>query len=149
MNLIRKKITVTVIIGFFFILGGILSLYAAIRDYRHSSSAPYQIQATSDVISLWTEEVNTAVDPMDTSKSVVEYCTEEEIEVNGNIIRFNGRYSDDPSGHVPHTLISYDGVSYEVNDNNSQSTLLNIIASIIFLIVGAVMTAFGFKSARQ
>ncbi len=148
MNYIRKKIKITVIIGFLFILGGIISVYAAIRDYRQSSSAPYRMQATSDVISLWTEEVNTAVDPMDTSKSVTEYCTEEEIEINGKVMSFNGRYSDDPGGHVSHTLISYDGVNYEVNDNDSQSTLVNIIAGIIFLIAGFVMTIFSFKRFR-
>ena len=148
MNYIRKRIRTTVIIGFLFILGGLLSVFAAIRDYRHASSAPYRVQATSDVLSMWTEEVNTAVDPMDISKTVTEYCTEEEIEINGKIIRFNGKYSDDPSGHVSHTLISYDGINYEVNDNNSRSTLLNIIAGIIFLIVGFMITAFGFKSVR-
>ncbi len=142
----RRKFNFVTLFGIIFILGGILAASSAFLDFRKANSAPYKMQVESDVISL--ESKSNWIDNSEI-KSIqsgsVDWFTEEEIHIGDKVMTFEGVYPDPSSGHVTHTLISNDGINWEVNDIDTRDLLIQIAAGAIFLVAGAVITFFSFK----
>jgi hypothetical protein len=126
-----------------FILGGIVSIAASAVDVSKVVTAKYKVEATANVISK--EVKNNRIENSDIKKTRTdsfEWITQEEIEIDGQIIQYEGHYYVDPEGEITHTLISKDGVNWEVNDSDSETLIFSFVAGIICIIIGAFALRF-------
>ncbi len=133
----RKKSVMVLLFGIGFILGGVVSIVTAVIGVSQVSNAKYKEQVTASVISKKVE--NNRIDRSDTSTiktDSLEWITQEEMEIDGNTITYEGHYHIDPEGEIVHTLISNDGINWEVNDSSPRTIIFSAIAGIICILVG-------------
>ncbi len=121
----------------FFILAGLISILSPVKHLYELISTPYHIQAVSNVLSVRIEEIKTNRNDLNhiSSKGIL-WITEEEIDVDGQKIKYEGKYAEDPGGEVAHTLISKDGTQWQVNDTDVYSLITGIAAGSICIIAG-------------
>lgn len=133
----KHRISLLYLFGAVFILGGIMTLFTAAQDMYKLLSAAYRQQIDSSVLSVrvesdWIEHTDTRSMAADTQ----DWITEEEIQINGQIFIYQGKYPSDPGGTVTHTVISDDGMHWEVNDSSTEGTILCIIVGIFCVLLG-------------
>lgn len=139
MKRIKSKINIIYIFGIVFILGGLVSIVSEASNIYCLTTSKYKKVVESNVISVKVEEDDYLVDSTErrvgasTSKF---WVTKEEIEINGNILSYQGRYSSYPGGTIKHTIISSDGVNWDVNDSDRRSLFMNIFIGTICTLVG-------------
>ncbi len=133
------------IFGIVFITGGIISIISGFHEFYRLQTAAYKQQATFRVLSIKVEKDWIAYsDTRKITGGVKNWNTEEQtILDNGQKLVHYGSYARDPGGEVSHTVISNDGINWEVNDSSLKTSIIGSAAGVIFIAAGAAVMTFG------
>lgn len=132
--------------GIVFVLGGIVSIVAAMQNITQVEKAQYRQRVTGIVRSVKEESgkiKHSKKSPLGADKRY--WITEEEIPVNGQMFVHQGRYVEEPGESISHTVISNDGVNWKVNDSDMEDVIFSSIVGIICAAVGIAIVWFKFR----
>lgn len=133
----KRTMNLVSLFGAVFILGGIITVFSATRDMYRLISAKHRQQVNSSVLSVsmesdWVDHADTRSMAADTKN----WVTEEELQINDQQLIYHGKYPSYPGGSVKHTVISDDGIHWEVNDSSTKGTIMCIIVGIFCVLCG-------------
>lgn len=137
---IMKKINYIYIFGIIFILVGFECIILESLNISCLKTAKYKEIIESNVISLKVEKDDYWFNHFEISSMSLDskvWVTKEEIKINGNKLSYQGRYSSDPGDKIKHTIISNDGVNWNVYESNKWNLVVGMICTLVglFLVV--------------
>ncbi len=152
MKRIKSKINIIYIFGIVFILAGLVSIVSEASNIYCLTTSKYKEVVESNVISVEVEEEDYFIDSHERGVRVSDskfWVTKEEIEINGNILSYQGRYSSYPGGTIKHTIISNDGINWDVNDSDKYSLFINVFIGTLCTLVGLGIVIYEKKKQQK
>lgn len=140
MSKIKSKLNLVFLFGVGFIFAGCMTIFSAWYDLYQVTTAPYKEIVDCDIEFKRTKSELPDHEELDPVWSIrTYYLTEELVEVNGTSFIYEGEYTEDPVGSVRHTVISNDGVHWEVNDTDMRDAIICTIPGIAIMIGGILV----------
>lgn len=138
----RNNFNLVIFFGIMFLLGGFITCITVCRDYFNVNQAEYK-QTVNAVVCSVDEDFEWVRGSTKRNYKRKYWATEEKIEVEGHTFTYNGKYYDAPGETITHTVISNDGITWEVNDTNSYDVFISGIVGVICILVGGFSIRFG------
>lgn len=140
MSKIKSKLNLVLLFGVGFIFAGCMTIFSSWHNLYQVMTAPYKETVDCDIEFKRTKNELPDHKEFDPVLSITTwYLTEERVEVNGTSFIYEGEYTEDPGGFIQHTVISDDGVHWEVNDTDMRDAVICTIPGIAVMIGGILV----------
>lgn len=140
MSKIKSKLNLVLLFGVGFIFAGCMTIFSAWYDLYRVTTASYKEIVDCDITFVEVKSEMPDHEELNPVWSATTYYrTKELVKVNGISFIYEGEYTEDPMGSVYHTVISDDGVHWEVNDTDMRDAVICTIPGIAVMIGGILV----------